>query len=113
MLKKIKQLFHRRTAENVVILGVDYPEYNLAQKLEATGRYKVLFYIDENPWNYGTRLGAGVVRSLPDLKRLCEKHEVQKVFYFDESWLQETEHLDLPLQHLVSNQEDLEQQPQE
>ena len=103
MLTKIKDYLQRRTTRNAVILGVGYPEYELAKNLEASNKYRVLFFIDENPWNYKNPLGNGVVRSLPDLKPLCEKHGVQKVFYFDESWLQKVEQYDLPLCHLQSN----------
>lgn len=96
LLHRLKALFIRPAINNVAILGIDYAEYQLAQILEAEHNFRVVIFIDENPWNYRNKIGAGEIRSLSDLAALCAKHQVSTVFYCDPAWLPKIARLKLP-----------------
>lgn len=93
----IKRWLGLQKPVNVAMLGIDYAEFKFAEKLEASGRYQVLYYIDDNPWNYRNKLGKGIIRSLSDLQPLCEKHEIKHVVYLNEEWKQRASSYSLPL----------------
>ena len=95
--RTIKRWLGLQKPVNVAMLGIDYAEFKYAEKLEASGRYQVLYYIDDNPWNYRNKLGQGVIRSLSDLQPLCEKHQIAFVTYIEADWLEKCASYSLPL----------------
>ena len=56
----------------------------LYQRLEEEGEYKVLFFIDEEPWSHRTRLGSAELRYPVELPALCSKHSIAHVFYCED-----------------------------
>ncbi|MBR9911961.1 MAG: hypothetical protein GYB33_16595 [Gammaproteobacteria bacterium] len=92
----LRRLFSFGRCKKAAVLGVGYQEYQLAQALESDAACKVLFFIDENPWNYRNKMLSGEVRSLSDLEALCVKHGIDSVYYCDEDWLSKLDGLSLP-----------------
>lgn len=96
LLHAIFDRFFTVQAVNTIILGIDYPEFELSKSLEATKNYRVIFFIDDdNPWNYKNKLGNGEIRPLSDLRALCKKHQVSTIYFCNDKWTKRVEALDL------------------
>jgi len=67
-----------------IILGAGSAEYGLYRKLEREKNYRVLFFIDEEPWNHRTKIGNAQFRYPAELSALCKNHDIDAVFYCDD-----------------------------
>ena len=90
LMNRIRQLLKalgglRRKPRRAIILGADSPEYKLYGRLESEGEYKVLFFINEEPWSHRTMLGHGQLRYPSELTALCQNHKIDAIFYCDEA----------------------------
>lgn len=82
-LATLLKCFSRGQKKNAIIVGAGSLEYGLYQKLEREKEYKVLFFIDEEPWNHRTKIGDAELRYPSELAALCENHNIGAVFYCD------------------------------
>lgn len=78
----------RRKPRRVIILGAEPQEYKLYDRLQSEGEYDVLFFIDEEPWSHRTKLGHAQLRYPSELPALCENHQIDAIFYCDDSRVQ-------------------------
>ena len=69
---------------HAIILGTDIREYQLLCRLHEKGRYRVLFFIDEEPWSHRSTLGNAELRYRSELLALCMNYSIDDVFYCDE-----------------------------
>jgi FlaA1/EpsC-like NDP-sugar epimerase len=85
-LAKIFGLLARAWYEprRAIILGAGSQEYGLFCRLEREREYRVLFFIDEEPWNHRTTIGSAELRYPSELVALCENHQIEAIFYCDE-----------------------------
>ena len=79
-------LRHKR--RRAIILGAEPQEYTLYNRLQSEGEYDVLFFIDEEPWSHRTQLGHAQLRYPSELPALCENHQIDAIFYCDDSRVQ-------------------------
>jgi len=86
-LSWLKKLFKRQPSQKAIILGADYPEYRLALELAEEGIYRVLYFIDESPWDHRGKLCDGELRYPSELSALCSNNTIDAVFYCDDEWL--------------------------
>jgi|GEM_PF-5720611 len=73
--------------KNVIILGTDYPEYKLSKALSREGACQILFFIESDPWRHKTRFDNATCKYLTELTALCEKHNIEHIYYVDNKWL--------------------------
>ena len=78
----------RRKPRRAIILGAEPQEYKLYDRLQSEGEYDVLFFIDEEPWSHRTKLGHAQLRYPSELPALCENHQIDAIFYCDDSRVQ-------------------------
>ena len=78
----------RRKPRRAIILGAEPQEYKLYSRLQSEGEYDVLFFIDEEPWSHRTKLGHAQLRYPSELPALCENHQIDAIFYCDDSKVQ-------------------------
>ena len=78
----------RRKPRRAIILGAEPQEYKLYDRLQSEGEYDVLFFIDEKPWSHRTKLGHAQLRYPSELPALCENHQIDAIFYCDDSRVQ-------------------------
>ena len=87
LLNCIYQLFQpKQNCVNTIILGTEYPEYKLCKTLKCKGD-KVHFFISEDPWKYNTTIEGTLCRPPIELSSLCEKYQIDYVYYCDSQWL--------------------------
>ena len=78
----------KRKPRRAIILGAEPQEYKLYDRLQSEGEYDVLFFIDEEPWSHRTKLGHAQLRYPSELPALCENHQIDAIFYCDDSRVQ-------------------------
>ena len=78
----------RDKPRRAIILGAEPQEYKLYNRLRSEGEYDVLFFIDEEPWSHRTKLGHAQLRYPSELPTLCENHQIDAIFYCDDSKVQ-------------------------
>ena len=78
----------RYKPRRAIILGAEPREYKLYNRLQSEGEYDVLFFIDEEPWSHRTKLGHAQLRYPSELPALCENHQIDAIFYCDDSRVQ-------------------------
>lgn len=82
----------KNRARNSIILGTDYAEYKLCKVLQKKGE-QVKFFISDDPWKYDTSIEGVVCRYPSELFVLCIRHQIDSVYYCDESWLKRVKNL--------------------
>lgn len=93
----LNKLGVKSSRKNAIIVGVDYAEYRLSKQLNSEGRYRVLFFINENPWNHLTTMDDAQLRYPSELMALCENHSIEAVFYTDDERVKELPDINVPL----------------
>ena len=73
----------RQSPINVIIVGIDTPSYQLAQKLLETQKVTIIEYIDDEPWTNRTELLGATVRYPSDMAALIIRHEVKLIIDFE------------------------------
>ena len=73
----------RQSPINVIIVGIDTPSYQLAQKLLETKKVTIIAFIDDEPWTNRTELLGATVRYPSDMAALIIRHEVKLVIDFE------------------------------
>lgn len=93
MLAYFRQFFKQsKRCANLIVLGIDYPEYKAFKSLFSKG-HKVFFFITDDPWKYNTLVEGVTCRNPKELNVLCTKHNIDFVYYCDDVWLQKIPHL--------------------
>jgi hypothetical protein len=88
MLNYLRQFLKpSKKRANLIVLGIDYPEYKVFKSLISEGD-KVAFFISDDPWKYNTLIEGVVCRSPNELNILCSKYSIDCVYYCDKAWLQ-------------------------
>ncbi|WP_203141989.1 nucleoside-diphosphate sugar epimerase/dehydratase [Marinobacter mangrovi] len=64
---------------NLIIVGVGYPGFSLGQAVQASGRFQLVAFIDDEPWNNRTRLLGATVQYPGELAALIQRHQVKVV----------------------------------
>lgn len=82
-LKRLREKLSKPPA--AIILGAGSAEYAIYCKLVEERSYKVLFFIDDDPWAHRSKLGTAELRYPVELASLCENHNVAAVFYCDKA----------------------------
>ena len=90
----------------VIIVGVDYAEYQLSKELEKEGRYRVLFFINEDPWKNRTTIGDAELRYPTELAALCINHGIETVFYINDALLENLPAVNVPVVKWTTGQND-------
>lgn len=79
-LRRLKKWFGgRRPPSNLIIIGVGYPSFTLGQAAQASGRFHIVAFIDDEPWNHRTRLMGSTVHYPSELIALIRRHDVHYV----------------------------------
>ncbi len=73
----------RQSPINVIIVGIDTPSYQLAQKLIETKKVTIIAFIDDEPWTNRTELLGATVRYPSDMAALIARHEVKLIIDFE------------------------------
>ena len=73
----------RQSPINVIIVGIDTPSYQLAQKLLETQKVTIIAFIDDEPWTNRTELLGATVRYPSDMAALIIRHEVKLIIDFE------------------------------
>jgi FlaA1/EpsC-like NDP-sugar epimerase len=73
----------RQSPINVIIVGIDTPSYQLAQKLLETQKVTIIAFIDDEPWTNRTELLGATVRYPSDMAALIIRHEVRLIIDFE------------------------------
>jgi len=73
----------RQSPINVIIVGIDTPSYQLAQKLLETKKVAIIAFIDDEPWTNRTELLGATVRYPSDMAALIARHEVKLIIDFE------------------------------
>jgi FlaA1/EpsC-like NDP-sugar epimerase len=79
LLTMLKRFFLQRQKFNLIIVGTDYPSYQLSQKIAQFKRLIVCFFINEEPWANKTRIGDISLRYPSELLALVKKHSIDAV----------------------------------
>lgn len=66
----------------VVILGVDYINFQVAEWMQANKLGEIVAFIDDEPWNHKTHLLKAPLKYPSELLALCDKHKVNVVISF-------------------------------
>jgi len=74
----------RQQHQRAIILGVGSAEYDLYCRLESGDKYRVLFFINDDPWSHRTKIGNAELRSPSELVALCKNRQIDAVFYCNE-----------------------------
>ncbi|MEC8082010.1 MAG: hypothetical protein VX148_11105 [Pseudomonadota bacterium] len=73
----------RQSPINVIIVGIDTPSYQLAQKLLETKKVAIIAFIDDEPWTNRTELLGATVHYPSDMAALIARHEVKLIIDFE------------------------------
>ena len=73
----------RQSPINVIIVGIDTPSYQLAQKLLESKKVTIIAFIDDEPWTNRTELLGTTVRYPSDMAALIIRHEVKLIIDFE------------------------------
>jgi len=73
----------RQSPINVIIVGIDTPSYQLAQKLLESKKVTIIAFIDDEPWTNRTELLGATVRYPSDMAALIIRHEVKLIIDFE------------------------------
>lgn len=76
-------LGQRSQKANLIIVGIGYPGFSLAQAVQASGRFHIVAFIDDEPWTHRTQLLGVTIRYPGELAALIDRHEVQYVVRID------------------------------
>lgn len=100
MLNIIRKLFSKTPKTNVIILGTDFENYQLAEELIKQGTYHIVAFIDEEPWNHKTQLHGAPLKYPSELIALCKKYQVTEVISTHSQTLQLSEEQTIKLGEL-------------
>lgn len=79
-LRRLKKwLGGRRPPSNLIIIGVGYPSFTLGQAAQVSGHFRILAFIDDEPWNHRTQLIGATVHYPSELIALIKRHDVHCV----------------------------------
>ena len=67
----------------VILVGIDYSSYFVSASMSGGGQYRVIAFIDEEPWSHRTVIHEGVVHYPSELLALVEKHKAVAVISFE------------------------------
>ncbi|SBS31628.1 Redox-sensing transcriptional repressor Rex [Marinomonas spartinae] len=74
----------KRPITHIILVGIDYPSYALAQALQNTHTHlKIVALIDEEPWVNKTQMHGITIYYPSDLCALIKKHSVKWVIQID------------------------------
>lgn len=81
LLTIIKRLFatFTRAKTRVIIAGTDVASYQLAEQLIESGKYEVLYFINEEPWHHRTYLLNAQLRYPNEIDALALRHQVELI----------------------------------
>lgn len=79
LIKRFLQKF-RPAPENVIVVGTDYPSYQLGNRIQANASLHLSFFMNEEPWHHRTFILGTELRYSSELLSLVEKHQVKAVF---------------------------------
>jgi len=86
LIKKLYTFLKPRKRLKAIILGTGHAEYSLYKKLQAEGDCNVLFFIDLTPWQLKFNIRYSMCAQISELVKLCENHDIDKVFYINDAW---------------------------
>lgn len=87
--------FGKKQANKSIILGTDYAEYSLCKAIQKNGD-RVSFFISDDPWKYDTSIEGAICRYPSELYALCERYQIDTVYYCDDFWLSKINNLPAP-----------------
>ncbi len=81
-MQLIKKLFGKSTTSttNVIVVGTDYPSYQLGVRIQKSKHLTLKFFINEEPWHHKTTLLDAELRYENELLALVERHSIKAVF---------------------------------
>ena len=88
-VKKTLTIVEPKKKLNAIILGTGQAETSLYKKLHRKGNYHILFFIDQTPWQLKFSIRNSMCFHVSELSTLCEKNEINIIFYLDDMWLKE------------------------
>lgn len=84
LIKRFLQKF-RPAPKNVIVVGTDYPSYQLGSLIQAEPALNLAFFMNEEPWHHRTFILGTELRYSSELLSLVEKHQVKAVYCVTEA----------------------------
>ena len=78
LIKRFFQKF-RPASANVIVVGTDYPSYQLGSRIQAESALHLSIFMNEEPWHHRTFILETELRYSNELLSLVEKHQVKAV----------------------------------
>ncbi|WP_417222642.1 hypothetical protein [Amphritea sp.] len=75
--------FRTAAYKPLILIDIGYPSHQLSQALLETGQYKIVAYIDEEPWSHLTQMNGANIHYPSELLALAEKNRVVAVIKFE------------------------------
>lgn len=97
MWRVMNDLLGKRSRQQVIpvmILGIGTPSYNIAKQIIEQGRYRIVAFIDEEPWTNRTELLGATVRYPSDMRAMIEKHDIKLLIGVEGDYLPASNLLD-------------------
>jgi hypothetical protein len=103
--------FRKREPRTLIMLGIDYGCHQWHGALTAGNQFRISTFIDDEPWNHRTYIGAAQVRYPSELLALVHKHRACAVTEvaattrpaLDDATLRELRRLRVPLLSLPAH----------
>ncbi|WP_296060416.1 hypothetical protein [uncultured Amphritea sp.] len=79
--------FKKTELKYLIVIDTGYHSHQLSRALLKSGRYAMVAYIDEEPWNHLNLMNGARIHYPSELQALAEKHRVDVVIKFaGEGW---------------------------